>query len=382
MEKPYLVVEWNDTETDAVGWLVVYNYVRGSTGGGTRMHPTVTKDEVIRLAHAMAYKYQAIESTTMGGCKAGISYDYKAPDAEAVLRRFLYAISPYVDTGVSIGSDLGTNYGYILGVFSELGIGIPQTRWMRRDAQIQKNIHDFDHLMTLTWDGFLMNDMITGYGVGYTADEGWRFNKGKDGAKVVIQGFGCVGASCANLLHAMGYKVVGIADANILVHCDAGLDIPALIAERKPFGELNQEKFPSTYTVRPNSDWLEVECDIIIPAALEDVINKTNVHKVKASLIVEGANIPITKEADAELFKRGISIVPDFISNAGAVRYYDQVIYGYIKAEPAVVVKDLEYISRKNTRVVFENAQKINQYQRVVALDIFTPKIQDAPEIQ
>ncbi len=78
--KPYLVVEWNDTETDAKGWMCAYNFVNHYCGGGTRMHPTVTKEEVVRLATTMGYKYKACESLTTGGCKAGIAYDYKAPE--------------------------------------------------------------------------------------------------------------------------------------------------------------------------------------------------------------------------------------------------------------------------------------------------------------
>lgn len=382
MDKPYIVVEWNDTETSAKGWLVVYNYVRGSSGGGTRMHPTVTREEVIRLAHAMAYKYHACESSTMGGCKAGICYDYKAPDAQAVLRRFLIAMAPYIGTGVSIGSDLGTNYGYILSVFDELGIGIPQTPWMRRDPKIQENIKAFDHIMTLSWDGFLMNDMITGYGVTYAADEAWTFLGNKaEGAKVVIQGFGCVGASSATLFDKMGYKVVGIADANLLVQCDDGLDIPTLVAQRKAHGEMDKDKFPAHYKVRPNSEWLDVPCDILIPAALEDVINKDNAHKVTAKLIVEAANIPVSAEGDKILAERGVAVVPDFIANMGAIRYYDAIIYGHIPATTEATVKDLEHICRKNTRKVFEEAKKRNAYQRPVALELFTPTIQDAPEI-
>lgn len=382
MEHPYLVIEWHDTETTAVGWLCVYNYVRASSGGGTRMHPTVTREEVIRLAHAMAYKYTAIESSTMGGCKAGISYDYKAPDAKAVLRRFLYAISPYVATGVSVGSDLGTDYNYILSVFDEMGIGIPQAPWMRQDPVVQKGIKDFDHLMTLRWDGFLINDMITGYGTAYTADEGWKFLNGKPGARVVIQGFGCVGASAATLLDKLGYKIVGISDANILVSCPEGLDIASMVRDRKPFGELNREKFAANYKVSPNSDWLKVDCDILIPAALEDVVNAKNVNDVTAKLIVEGANIPVTAEADAVLHKKGVAVVPDFIANCGAIRYYDAVIYGHIAPDPETVVKDLEYICRKNTKIVFEDAKKTGRHQRVSAKEIFAPKIQDMPEIK
>ena len=109
--KPYVVVEWNDTETDAKGWMCAYNFVGHYCGGGTRMHPTVTKEEVVRLATTMGYKYKACESLTTGGCKAGIAYDYKAPDALDVLRRFLTATAPYIKAGVSIGGDLGENSG-------------------------------------------------------------------------------------------------------------------------------------------------------------------------------------------------------------------------------------------------------------------------------
>jgi len=381
MNRPYLVVEWNDTETSATGWLCVYNYVKGSSGGGTRMHPSVTRDEVIRLARAMAYKYQATESSTMGGCKAGICYDYKAPDAQDVLRRFLIAVSPYAATGVSIGSDLGTSYAFVLKVFEELGIGIPQTPAMRRDPKIQQGIKDFDHIMTLKWDDFFMNDMITGYGVAYAADEAWKFKAGAPGAKVVIQGFGCVGASCAQLMDKLGYKVVGVADANLLVQCDEGLDVPELIKHRLAHGEMDKTKFPANYKVRPNSDWLDVPCDILIPAALEDVINKTNADKVKASLIVEGANIPVSAEGDEILKKRGIDLVVDFVANLGAVRYYDAIIFGHIEATPEAAVKDLEYICRKNTKKLFEEAKRQNRYQREVAEELFNPTIQDDPEI-
>ena len=133
--KPYVVVEWNDTETDAKGWMCAYNFVGHYCGGGTRMHPTVTKEEVIRLATTMGYKYKACESQTTGGCKAGIAYDYKAPDALDVLKRFLTATAPYINAGVSIGGDLGVDYSDVLRILDELGIGIPQTKAMKEEAK-------------------------------------------------------------------------------------------------------------------------------------------------------------------------------------------------------------------------------------------------------
>lgn len=380
MLKPYLVVEWNDTETDAKGWLVVHNFVKGYTGGGTRMHPTVTKEEVERLAEAMAYKYVACECGTTGGCKAGIAYDYKAPDAYAVLRRFLIAMMPYIDIGVSLGSDLGTKYEDILKVFNEFGIDIPLTKSMKKNPDVLQGMKDFDELLTKRIDGLLLNDAVTGYGVAFSADEAWRFKNGRPGARVVIQGFGCVGASCALKLSQLGYKVVGISDANLLVTCDEGLDIQKLIDHKNVYGEMDPNHFETHYTVRPNTEWLDVDCDILIPSALEDVINKSNADRVKASLLVEAANIPVSAEGDEMIKRRGIDVVNDFVANLGAIRFYDAVIFGLVKPTPDAVINDIEKLCRKNTRRLFVEAKKQKKYQREIAHKIFKPTINDLLE--
>lgn len=380
MSKPYLVVEWNDTETDAKGWMVVHNFVKGYTGGGTRMHPTVTKEEVERLAKAMAYKYVASESETTGGCKAGISYDYKAPDAYDVLRRFLIAMMPYVDNGVSLGSDLGTKYEDVLNIFHEFGIDIPLTQSMKKDPAVLQGIKDYDELLSKRIDGLLVNDVVTGYGVAFSADEAWKFKKGKEGAKVVIQGFGCVGASCALKLSQLGYKVVGISDANLLVTCEEGLDVQKLIDHKNVYGEMDKNHFDPAYEVRPNSEWLDVDCDILIPCALEDVINGSNAEKVNASLVVEAANIPISAEGDETIKEKGIDIVNDFVANLGAIRAYDAVIFGLVEAEPQAVIDDIERLCRKNVFRLFTESKEQNKYQRDVAYEIFKPAKSDSLE--
>ncbi len=379
--KPYILVEWNDTETDAKGWLCVYNFVNNYCGGGTRMHPTVTAEEVVRLATAMGYKYKACESKTTGGCKAGIAYDYKAPDVKDVLKRFLIAVSPYLKCGVSIGGDLGVDYGDVLQILDEIGVGLPQTQAMRNSAQQQQYIKDHDDVCKMTYDGFLMYDMITGYGCASALDEAWKLKGGKPGARVVLQGFGCAGASLAKCLTDWGYKIVGIADANCLVTCEDGLDIPKLLATRKPKGELDSAAFAADYTVRPNNEWLEVDCDILIPAALEDVINKTNVDKVKASLIVEAANIPVTPEADKVLEEKGIDVCVDFVTNMGGIRIYEVVLFGLVEKDPKAIAEDTMNIIRRQTRRVFEEAKKSGKTQRQVAHELFAPDKSDTPDM-
>lgn len=378
---PYVVVEWNDTESDAKGWLCVYNFVNHYCGGGIRMHPTVTKEEVIRLATTMGYKYKAAESKTTGGCKGGIAYDYKAPDAKDVLRRYLIAMAPYIKAGVSLGGDLGVDYSDVLEILDEIGIGLPATKEMKNDPKIQQCIKDHDELTKMTYDGFKMYDMITGYGCAAALDEAWKLKGGKEGARVVLQGFGCVGASMANSLDKMGYKIVGIADANCLVECQDGLDVQELIRTRKPKGEMDPNYFKPNYIVRKNTEWLDVDCDILVPAALEGVINKDNVDKVKASLVVEAANIPVTEEAEKILFERGIDICVDYVTNLGGIRIYDVAVFGIVPCEPEAIVNDTVNLVRKNTRLVFEKAKKENRPMREVADELFTPDIFDTPDI-
>ncbi|NCB43013.1 MAG: Glu/Leu/Phe/Val dehydrogenase [Clostridia bacterium] len=381
-KRPYIVVEWNDTQSDAKGWLCAYNFVNHYCGGGTRMHPTVTREEVIRLATTMGYKYKAIESSTTGGCKGGIAYDYKAPDALAVLRRYLTAMAPYIKAGVSIGGDLGVDYDDVLGILDDLGIGLPQTVAMSKDPEIQKGIQNHDEACAMHYDGFKMYEMITGYGVAFAADEAWKIKHNTSGASVVIQGFGAVGASCAYCLDKMGYKVVGIADVNGLVYCKDGLDVKKLVATRLPKGEMDKNAFADEYEVLSNSMWVEMPCDILIPAALEDVINKSNADKVKASLIVEAANIPTTPEADEILREKGVDVAVDFVANTGGVRIYEAIVFRIVKeAVPQDIVDDTEMIVRKQIRRLFEEAKRTGKYTRDIAKEMFAPDTFDTPDM-
>lgn len=381
--KPYLSVEWNDPESTAKGWVVVYNFVNNFCSGGTRMHPTVNEEEVYRLARAMAYKYKACESTTTGGCKAGIAYDHKAPDARDVLKRFNVAMAPVMQHGVNLGGDLGVDANVVFKIWDEIGIPVPQTKAMKQDPKVIKGTENHDKMCAMTLDRFTVYDMITGYGVAFGADEAWKLRTGEsgNGAKVVIQGFGCLGASCAWKLQQMGYSIVGIADAKGLVYNESGLDIDHLLDNRKVSGEMNYDMLPEGCTVMDNTEWIGLDCDILIPAALEDVINKDNAHLVKAGVVVEGANICTTPEADKILFDKGVDIGVDFLVNLGATRYYDSIIFNVIEDDPQAASDDVEMIVRKNVQVVYAKSKAENRMQREVAEEIFAPDVFDDPDI-
>lgn len=330
----------------------------------------------------MAYKYKACESNTTGGCKAGIKYDYKAPDARDVLKRFLIAITPYMRAGVNVGGDLGVDALEVFRIWDEIGVLIPQTKAMRESPNVIAGTKNHDDMCSMKLDIFYVYDMITGYGVAHGLDEAWTLKTGKSGgASVVIQGFGCVGSSCAYKLQQMGYKVIGIADVNCLVTCEDGLDIERLVTQRKKFGELNPDSFEPNYVVKPNTQWLDMECDILVPAALEDVINGDNAHRVKASLIVEGANIPVTPEADRILFERGIDLAVDFTVNLGATRYYDSIIFNVIGPSPQEAIDDVEMIVRRDVKKVYEESKRTGRFSRDIAENVlFVPNTFDYPD--
>ncbi|EJW91386.1 glutamate dehydrogenase (NAD(P)+), partial [gut metagenome] len=149
-----------------------------------------------------------------------------------------------------------------------------------------------------TVDGLSMDRLVTGFGVAQAADQAWKKINGTQGAKVSLQGFGSVGGSCARYLQKMGYKVVAISDINGMYYNEDGLDIQDLLDARNLLGEVDVSKMKKSCEVRNRDEWLGLDVDIVIPAAVEDIINKDTARTVKASLIVEGANIPTTEEAD------------------------------------------------------------------------------------
>lgn len=380
--KPYLTVEWNDTETNAKGWMVIHNFVKGYTGGGIRMHPSVTLREVERLAETMAYKYKACESRYCGGCKGGIAYDSKAPDARAVLRRYLIAMMPYIKAGVSLGGDLGTKYGDMLEVFREFGFEMPMTKSMASDPQIEKNMQAYNKMLDLTVDGRPINDIIAGYGVACAADEAWSYLPDtEESASVVIQGMGRVGSAIAKKIQQFGHKVVGMADSKVCVYCKDGLDTELLYELKRGHRELDLTKLPETYQIMPTEQWVEQECDILIPAALDNVIHKDNAERVRAKLLVEGANIPVSPEADKIIKNKGIYLICDFTANLSEAWFYDAVFFGVVEPELNTVLREGEALCRRNAGKLMKAAVEEGIYARESAMKLFEPDIQDMPEI-
>ncbi len=276
--------------------VVVDNVARGPAIGGTRMAPDVSLEECFRLARAMTLK-NAAAGLPHGGAKSVIFADpmMPGPDKEQLIRAFAHAIRPLTD--YVPGPDMGTNEACMALIRDEGGrcAGLP------------------------TDCGGIPLDEIgaTALGVVASADVAkHRVGITVKGARVAVQGFGAVGMNAAKFLDERGSVIVSAADITGAVYDADGLDVAALVAHVEGGGDICD--FEGGKQIE-RDDIIGVDCDILIPAARPDVIRSDNQETVKAKLIVPGANIGITEEAEAELHHRGVLCVPDFIANAGGV---------------------------------------------------------------
>jgi glutamate dehydrogenase (NAD(P)+) len=306
-------VQMDDGSTRVfTGYRVQHNLSRGPVKGGIRYHPSVDIDEVRALAMWMTWKC-ALVNIPYGGAKGGVIVDPKqlSPgELERLTRRFATEISILLGPEKDIPApDVGTN--------AQIMAWIMDTISMHRGYTVPAVITG----KPVNVGGSLGRVEATGRGVMLMVREmarqlGWSL----DGLRVVVQGFGNVGSTAAYLLHQLGCKVIGVADASGGYYCAQGLDIPAMRAhtEQHSFRLLDGYRAAGVERIS-GSELLELECDVLIPAALENQITGENAERIRARLIVEGANGPTTPEADAILGERGIIVVPDILANAGGV---------------------------------------------------------------
>ncbi len=306
-------VQMDDGSTRVfTGYRVQHNLSRGPVKGGIRYHPSVDIDEVRALAMWMTWKC-ALVNIPYGGAKGGVIVDPKqlSPgELERLTRRFATEISILLGPEKDIPApDVGTN--------AQIMAWIMDTISMHRGYTVPAVITG----KPVNVGGSLGRVEATGRGVMLIVREmarklGWSL----DGLRVVVQGFGNVGSTAAYLLHQLGCKVIGVADASGGYYCAQGLDIPAMRAhtEQHSFRLLDGYRADGVERIS-GSELLELECDVLIPAALENQITGANAERIRARLIVEGANGPTTPEADAILGERGVIVVPDILANAGGV---------------------------------------------------------------
>lgn len=283
--------------------------VLGPYKGGLRYHPAVTLREVSALAMLMTWKC-ALLGIPYGGAKGGIALDparYSVGELERLTRRYTSELIKDIGPEVDIPApDMGTSareMAWIMDTYS-MNVG-----------------HAVPGIVTgkpISIGGSRGRESATGRGVMIIVREALA-ERGKSlaGTRVVIQGFGNVGSAAASLLHEAGAKILAVSTGSGGIFAEAGLDIPAL----KVYAAANRKHiagFPGSVTIT-NTQLLTLPCDVLIPAALENQITEENVNQIQADIVAEAANGPVTLMADQALEARGVTVLPDILTNAGGV---------------------------------------------------------------
>ncbi|MGP4107411.1 Glu/Leu/Phe/Val family dehydrogenase [Virgibacillus sp. L01] len=351
------------------GYRAQHNDAVGPTKGGVRFHPDVTEKEVKALSIWMSLK-AGIMDLPYGGGKGGIICDPREMsfrELEGISRGYVRAMSQIVGPNKDIPApDVFTNSQIMA--------------WMMDEYS---RIDEFNNPGFITGKPIVLGgshgrETATAKGVTICIDEAAR-KKGIDvkGARVVVQGFGNAGSFLAKFLHDAGAKIVGISDAYGGLHDPDGLDIDYLLDRRDSFGTVTK-LFNNTIS---NQDLLELDCDILVPAAVENQIREENAHKIKASIVVEAANGPTTLDATRILSERGILLVPDVLASAGGVTvsYFEWVQnnQGYYWEEEEIQEK-LKKIMVKAFNNIYNTAETRRVDMRLAAYMVGVRKMAEA----
>jgi len=352
------------------GYRVQHNIARGPAKGGIRYHPNVSLDEVKALAAWMAWK-TAVVNIPFGGGKGGVICDPRKmsrSELERMTRRYVSEILPIIGPDRDIPApDVYT------------------------DSQTMAWVMD-TYSMTV---GYSSLGVVTGKPVALGGSEGRNEATARGclfvtqeackvkrvplrGAAVAVQGYGNAGSIAARLFHEQGAKIVAVSDSKGGIVNPRGLDPIKAIQHKEKSGSV--VSLPGTTRVR-NEELLELKCDILIPAALENVITAENAGRIKAKIIAEAANGPVTPMADDILVRNGVFLLPDILANAGGVTvsYFEWVqdLQNFFWEEDQVNAK-LETVMKRAFREVHETSQKYRVHMRTAAYILAIGRVAEA----
>jgi glutamate dehydrogenase (NAD(P)+) len=358
------------------GYRVQHNVDRGPGKGGIRYHPDVDLDEVRALAMWMTWK-AAVVNIPFGGAKGGVQCDPKSMslhELENMTRRFTWEIAMMIGPDQDIPApDVYTN---------------PQVMaWIMDTYSILKgySVHGVVTGKPLELGGSLGRFEATGKGVFITAQEAARhLNLPIEGARVVIQGCGNVGGIAAQYFDRAKAKVIAISDSKSGLYNKKGLNVSSVLNCKKKYSCVITPKVKGGDKIT-NEELLEIDCDILIPSALENQITRKNARKIKAKIIAEGANGPTTPEADEILHDRGIFMVPDILANSGGVTvsYFEWVqnLQELLWSEEEISER-LTRILRKSFAEVLNISQREKVNMRTAALMLGIGRVAEATKLR
>lgn len=365
---PEMIVEVYNRKVGLKGVLIIDNIALGPGKGGIRMTPTVNVEEVFRLARTMTWK-NALAELPFGGAKAGIIADVKSMTKEqkkAIIQAFAKALKPLSPSKYIAGPDVNTTEQDMQWFAEANGnwrscTGKPANVCMKLFGKPGEKCgipHEYGS---------------TGFGVAHatavsTAHNGMDIN----GATVAIEGFGNVGTFAAKHLADMGAKMIAVSDSKGVIYNPEGLDVKKLLSVKEKTGSVINYK-PGK--ILQNKEIFELNVDVLIPSALPDVINKSNVHKVKAKIVVEAANIPMKEDMEEILHNHGVLVVPDFVANAGGVISSYAEYRGF---NPKKMFEIVEKKIKKNVSTVLKRARKESVKPRDAAMKIAVERVKKA----
>lgn len=349
---------------------VQYNATLGPYKGGIRYHQDVDASEVAGLAALMTFKTSLL-NLPFGGAKGGVRVDpskLSRTEKQNLTRRLTTEMGPFIGPTKDIPApDMGTD---------------PQTMAWIMDTYSQQTGYSQPGVVTgkpVEIGGSLGRESSTGHGVIYVTEQvALKMNWKMQDLRIVIQGFGNVGKNAAAKAHQMGAKVVAVSDVTGGLYNKNGIDIPALIQ----YVNTNRvvTGFPGADAIS-NDDLLTLDCDVLAPCALEGVIHEDNANKIKAKVVVEGANGPTTTAASRIMHENGIVVVPDILANGGGVvvSYFEWVqdISNFFWDEEQVEAT-LKKILTKSFHQVWSFGQEKKIDMRTAALAVSTRRLERA----
>ncbi len=337
------------------GYRVHHSTVRGPGKGGVRFSPHVYLDEVKALATWMTWKTSLL-NLPLGGAKGGVCVDPRKlskKELERLTRRYTAEIINLIGPDIDIPApDVNTNAQIMA--------------WMMDVYSMQKG-RTVPGVVTgkpIEIGGSVGRESATGMGLYFVLEALCeKLGLKLENQSIIVQGFGNVGGNIAELLYNRGCKVLAVSDISTGIYCQNGVDVEKLLEWVKQ-GKLLKDYEEKNYKNITNEELLTLECDILVPAAIENQITEKNANAIKSKIVLEGANGPTTPEADAILFKKGIHVVPDILANSGGVcvSYFEYIqdIHSYFWK--------LDRINEELKRILleaFEETYKISQERNI-----------------
>ena len=340
-KEPELLLEWHDSCSEAKGWLVINSLRGGAAGGGTRMREGCTKDEVISLAKTMEVKFR-VAGPDIGGAKSGIDFNPNDPRKQDVLRRWFKAISPYLHTCYGTGGDLNVDeMKEVIPFTEELEIHHPQEGIVRghfkgnsisaidRLARLRQGVSRVVRQHSLTPNttiDYTVADLITGYGVAESIIAYYNLWGGSvKGKRILVQGWGNVGAAAAFYLAQMEASIVGIMDRNGCLIDEKGFTLDTIV---QLLTERTTNEIPVD-TIAHDNFW-KVSADVFIPAAASRLVTKQHIDQLLAQgleVVSCGANVPFDEASIfygvlSEHLDQHVALIPPFVANCGMARAF------------------------------------------------------------